>query len=175
MSKLTKLQIKDLEITKLKAEIKNLITSKKSFLDINTHTALHRQLEKKTTINKLNTFKQVVDSHTPLVNTLKKVKEEKTIIVKEKANFKNMLKANKKNINFYVSFYIPLGDGKRSNDIIQYKGKEYRGSSRKNGNTGSYFLEKPLTLNTVFLEKQLQKLSLVTVDEVTRLNKLLNF
>ena len=116
MSKLTKLQIKDLEINRLKTEIKSLITSKKSFLDINTHTALHRQLGTKTTINKLNTFKQVVDSHTPLANTLKKVREEKVIIVKEKAVFKNMLKQNKQNVSLYV------GDYKRGKDIINFNG-----------------------------------------------------
>ena len=67
-----------------------------------------KDTQSKNTINKLNTFKEIVDSHTPIANTLKKVKEEKVMMVEVKKKFRNNLKADltKKNINFYVHFVL---------------------------------------------------------------------
>ena len=172
--KLTKLQIKENEIKQLKKTIKELITSKKSFLNMSTHHALHKQLENKTTLNQLNTFKDVVESHTPLANTLKKVKEEKVLIVEKKKTFRNILKDNKKNISFFVSFYIPKIEDKKAKDIITFEGKEYMGSSRKNGNSGSYQLEKRFTLNTAYLLKQLQNNRMVLSSDLIKFLRLKN-
>ena len=170
--KLTKIQQQALEIQKLKAQVKDLITSKKAYLNHSTHSALHKQLEKKTTINKLNTFKEIVESHTPLANTIKKVKQEKVMIVEEKKKFRNILKENKKNISFYVSFYVPLTSDYKGNDVVHFNGKEYKGFSRKNGNSGSYFLEKHLTLNTDYLLKQLNKYRTVLDTDINEYMKL---
>ncbi len=57
---------------------------------MNTHTALHRQLETKTTINKLNTFKDTVNSHTHTHNTITKLNE----VVREERKNMSVLQNN---------------------------------------------------------------------------------